>query len=225
MLVGSMILAVGATAIASYWVVRSLILDNLKENSLLQVQKAGNQIDQWLATLVSQVEALANSNDVRSLDWSTAEPYLQLELNRLPNFDMFVMVKSDGSYYTTAVGLEKANLSDRNHFKQALAGKTFVDDPVVSPTTGVQQVNIAAPIWSIPPLNRTQLSPEGVSKRAESFAFYQLPSEPDQKSQPIGELLGPVSVAHLSNIVTQTRLGKGSYAFALDSKGTPDCPS
>ncbi len=221
MLVGSMILAVGATAIASYWVVRSLILDNLKENSLLQVQKAGNQIDQWLATLVSQVEALANNNDVRSLDWSTAEPYLQLELNRLPNFDMFVMVKSDGSYYTTAVGLEKSNLSDRNHFKQALAGKTFVDDPVVSPTTGVQQVNIAAPIWSIPPLNRTQLSPEGVSKRAESFAFYQLPSEPDQKSQPIGELLGPVSVAHLSNIVTQTRLGQGSYAFALDSKGTP----
>ena len=221
LLVGSMILAVGATAIISYWLVRGIILKSLETNALLQLQKAGNEIDQRLATLLSQVEALANSHDVRSLDWSIAEPYLQLELNRLPDFHMFVMAKADGSYYTTKAGLAKSNLSDRHHFKRALAGETFVDDPVVSRSTGIRQVNIAAPIWSIPSLNRSALSPEEVAKRTDSLTFYKLPSKPDQKNRPIGELAGPISVAHLSNVVTQIRLGKNSYAFAVDSKGTP----
>ncbi len=221
LLVGSMILAVGITAIASYWVVRSFILDSLKENALLQVQKTGNEIDQWLVSLLSQVEVLANSDNVRSLDWSKVEPHLQLELNRLPDFHMFVMAKADGTYYTTKVGLAKATLSDREHFKRAMAGETLVDDPVVSRSTGIRQVNVAAPIWSIPTLNRSVLSPEEATKRSNSLTFYNLPTGSDQKGKPIGEFAGAVSVKHLSNIVTKTRLGKGSYAFALDSKGTP----
>ena len=221
LLVGTMILAVGATAIISYWVVRGIILKSLETTALLELQKAGNEIDQRLATLLSQVEALANSNDVRTLDWSIAEPYLQLELNRLPDFHMFVMAKADGSYYTTKAGLAKSNLSDRKHFKRALAGETLVDDPVVSRTTGIRQVNIAAPIWSIPLLNRSNLSSEESAKRSESLAFYRLSSKPNQKNQPIGELAAPISVTHLSNVVSQIQLGKNSYAFALDSQGTP----
>ncbi|MBD0344447.1 MAG: cache domain-containing protein, partial [Coleofasciculus sp. Co-bin14] len=147
-LVGAMILAVGATSLASYWVVRSLILDSLKKNALLEVQQAGNKIDRHLATLVTQVEALANSDAVRTLNWSRAEPYLQRELNRLSDFQMFVMAKSDGSYYTTKTGLAKDNFSDRNHFKQALAGKTFVDDPAVFPATEERYVFFVVYIFS-----------------------------------------------------------------------------
>lgn len=220
-LVGSIILAIGATAITSYWVVRSLILDSLKENALLQVQNAGNQIDRRLATLLAQVETLANSDPIRSLDWSMAEPYLLRELNRLPDFQMFFMAKSDGSYYATKTGLANANLSNHKHFKQALTGKTFVDDPVVFPSTGVRYVNIVTPIWSIPPLDPTQLSPENSSKVASSPTSDNPPSEATQQNQPIGEFIGPVSVTHISDIVTGTRLGKESYAFALDSKGIP----
>ena len=239
-LVATLILAVGATAITSYWVVRNLILDSLKANALLQVQKAGNEIDRQLASQLTQVEALANSDNVRNLNWSTAEPYLQRELRRLPDFQMFLMAKSDGSYYTTKTGLAKANLSSYNHFKQALQGKTFVDDPVVLPSTETWYINIVAPIWSLPRPNPTQPTEEETSKPSEEDSSKSseeetskpseepsskradtIPSELDQKSQPIGEFVGPVSVTHLSDVVTKTRLGKGSYAFALDSKGTP----
>jgi PAS domain S-box-containing protein len=227
-----MVLAVGATAITRYWVVRSLIIDSLKANALLQVQKAGNEIDQQLATLLAQVEALASTDNVRNLNWSTSEPYLQRELNRLTDFQMFVMAKSDGSYYATNTGLAKASLSHHTHFKQALEGKTFVDDPVVFPSTGERYVNIVAPIWSIPGSDRIQLSPEDsaeispedsseVSPEDTSQSTDSVRSELDQKSQPIGEFAGPVSVTELSHIVSQTRLGRESYAFALDSKGTP----
>lgn len=229
-LVATMILIVGATAITSYWVVRRLILNNLKANALLQVQKAGNEIDQQLATLLAQVETLANSDEVRSLNWSTAQPYLQRELKRLPDFQMFVMAKSDGSYYATNVGLAKGNLSNHNHFKQALAGKTFVDDPVIFPSTGDRYVNIVAPIWPIPSSDDTQ-SPEENSESDESLTSDNLPSESDQENQPteelepnaqpIGEFAAPVAVKNISTVVSQTRLGEGSYAFALDSKGIP----
>ena len=197
------IMAVGTTAITSYWVVRSLILESLKANALSQVQKTGNEIDRRLATLLAQVQAWANSDSIRTQDWSTAEPYLRRELNRLSNFEMFLMAKSDGSYYSTKTGLAKGNLSNHNHFQQALAGRTFVDDPVVFPSTGARYVAVVAPIWSIPPFNRSQLP------------------QIHQKNQPIGEFIAPVSVTTLSYGVTQTRLGKGSYAFALDSKGIP----
>ncbi len=220
-MVGTIILAVGATAITSYWVVRSLILESLKANALSQVQKAGNEIDRRLATLLAQVQALANSDAIRTQNWSTAEPYLRRELHRLSDFEMFLMAKSDGSYYTTKTGLAKGNLSSHNHFKQALAGKTFVDNPVIFPSTGARYVNVVAPIWSIPPLNRSQLSPKNASKPASRLRSDNLPSEINQKNQPIGEFIAPVSVTYLSDVVTQTYLGKGSYAFALDSKGTP----
>jgi PAS domain S-box-containing protein len=289
-LVGAMILAVGATSVASYWVVRSLILESLKENARLQVEKAGNEIDQRLATLLTQVEALANSDAVRTMNWSRAEPYLQRELNRLSDFQTFVMAKSDGSYYATKTGLAKDNFSERNHFKQAMAGKTLVDDPAVFPATEERYVNIVAPIWSIPSVVRTQstseeTSSEETSQPSDSSSSENLPAQSDrtqatpeetsseetaqpsdssssenlpaqsdrtqstseetaqpsnspssenppakadQKNQPIGVFAGPVSVTHLSTIVTRTRLGegstglgKGSYAFALDSKGTP----
>jgi PAS domain S-box-containing protein len=279
-LVGTIILAVGATAITSYWVVRSLILDSLKANALLEVQKAGNEIDRRLATLLAQVEAMANSDGIRTLNWSTAEPYLLRELSRLPDFQMFLMAKADGSYYATKSGLANGSLSNHNHFKQALTGKTFVDDPVIFPSTGSRYVNIVAPIWPLPPVKPPQISPEGTStptpedsskptpeststpapedsseptpeststpapedsseptpeststpvpedssQPAGSLMFNtvnNLPSKPDQKSQPIGEFAAPVPVTHLSKIVTQTSLGNGSYAFALDSKGIP----
>ncbi len=223
LLVASMILVVGGTAITSYWLVRRLILNTLQDKALLQVEKAGNEIDRRLATLLAQVETLANSDAIRTLNWSTAEPYLQRELKRLPDFQMFVMAKSDGSYYATNTGLATANLSNHSHFKQALTGKSFVDNPVVFPSTGDRYVNIVAPIWPIPPVDRAQLSPEETSERGESLRSDNLSSELDQnqKSEPIGEFAAPVSVTQLSNILTQQRLEKGSYAFALDSKGTP----
>lgn len=151
-LISGTILAVGVTAYSSYQVVRRIILESLKSNAQLQVQKAGTEIDDWLATLLAQVETIANTTQVRSMNWAVAKPYLQLEQERLVDYYMFVLINPDGSYYTTLQGFAKGrNLSDRRHFKRAMAGEIFVDNPVISRTTGKSQVNIAAPIWSVPP--------------------------------------------------------------------------
>ncbi|MGK7878278.1 MAG: response regulator [Xenococcaceae cyanobacterium] len=222
-LIGGTIVVVGATAFISYRFVRDLILDTLKENAHARVHGAGDEIDKWLVGLMAQIETIADTPQVRSLDWAIAESYLQLELDRLADFHMFVMVKADGSYYTTRKGFVKGkNLSDRPHFQRAMAGDTFVDNPVVSRSTGIRQVNIAAPIWSIPPINPNRTDQEErFNIRTRSLQNLQLPDDTRQTPETIGEFAGPVAVDRISEVVSKTVFGKGSYAFALDSKGVP----
>ncbi len=230
LLISGTIAVVGTAAFTSYWVVRSLILESLKDNAELKVKMAGHQIDEWLGALMAKVETIANTPEVRSLEWEVAQPYLQLEQERLPDFHMFVMAKGNGSYYTTRAGfIEGKNLSDRTHFQRAMQGETFVDNPVVSRSTGIRQVNIAAPIWSVPPNNDTEITPENLALRnltnedVELGDTYQpKPGKlPGLLSFPIGEFAGPVSLDRVSEVITNTTLGEGSYAFALDSKGVP----
>ncbi|NEO38567.1 MAG: response regulator [Moorea sp. SIOASIH] len=230
LLISGTIALVGTAAFTSYWVVRSLILESLKDNAELKVLMAGHQIDEWLAALMAKVETIANTPEVRSLDWEVAQPYLQFEQERLPDFHMFVMAKGNGSYYTSRAGfIEGKNLSDRTHFQRAMQGETFVDNPVVSRSTGIRQVNIAAPIWSVPPKNHTEITPENLALGNRNRSDVELGDVTLRKpgelagpfSFPMGEFAGPVSLDRVSEVITNTTLGEGSYAFALDSKGVP----
>jgi PAS domain S-box-containing protein len=221
LLIGGTILAVGAMAYTSYWVVRNLILDRLKSNAQLQVQIGVAQVDDWLATWMAEVETIANSPQVRSMNWAIAEPYLQLEQDRLADFS-FTMANLDGSLYTAAQGFVKGkNISDRRYFPRAIAGEVFVDNPVISLTTGEREVNIAAPILSVPPFNRGQLSAEHAAIRTRDLKELKLPAASQAKPKPIGELVGSVSVERISEVLASTTSEKGSYAFALDSTGVP----
>jgi len=228
LLIAGSILGVGVTALTSYWFVRGLILDSLKEKALLRVQKSGEEIDTWLSGRLSEVRAMASTYDVRSMNWDIAGPYLQLEQDRLPDYWMFILVNADGNYYTTRVpGFAKdksgkpLNLKDREYFQTAMQGETQVSDMVISKTTGKRQINISVPIWSFPPANYETLPDDRLKLRQESLAFYNFPTDPTAKPQVIGNLAGNIPVSHVTQVVSKTELGKGSYAFALDAKGVP----
>ncbi|WP_017717075.1 sensor histidine kinase [Kamptonema formosum] len=140
-------LAVGALALASYQVVRELILQQLREKALLEVQQGINEIDRWLATRKAEVETLANTPVVGSLDWEVSGPYLKSEVERLNEYHHFTFAYSDGSYYNTKVGYAQGkNLADRLWFQRAMAGEVYVSDPLISRSTGIVQVLVAAPI-------------------------------------------------------------------------------
>ncbi len=214
------ILALGGTALISYGIVRGLLLESLKANAMMQVHKSGDEIDAWLSTLLDRIQVIANSSEVRSMDWSVAEPSLQLERERLPDFFQFLLAKPNGSYYNTRVGFAKGfNISDRLYFKRALAGVANVDDPVLGRTNHIWESHIAVPIWSVPPLYLNKLTKEEAKKRTRNLAFFDLPIDPYQHPKPIGVFSGSLAIKHLSYIISQTKIGEGSYAFALDSKG------
>ncbi|HEY9672359.1 MAG TPA: cache domain-containing protein [Waterburya sp.] len=186
-------LAVSATALISYQVVHQLILRNLQQNALLKAQLKGYEIDEWLATRKSEVEVLAKTATVRTMNWSVIEPYLQSEVLRLNDFHHFSLINPDGSYYTTKVGRALANLKDRKHVQQALAGKVYVGDPLISRSTGVIVVPISVPIRSNSP------TPQQI----------------------IGVMNGSIKINRIAEVVDSLKYGSGSYAFALNSQGEP----
>ncbi|MEG4860615.1 cache domain-containing protein [Microcoleus sp. K1-B6] len=193
------ILAASITGCISYQSVRRLIITNLERNALLEVRDRANKIDRWLGTRKAEIEVLANTPPVRSMNWSVAEPYLKSEVNRLQKFQYFTLIDPDGSYFTTKVGRALINVSDRPHFKKAMAGEVYVSDPTLSRTLKKQRiVPISAPVWSN--------SANSIDKTAQ---------------KPIGVMNGVISIDRIAQVVRKLEYGPGTYAFVLNSQGVP----
>ncbi len=191
LLVGSTTVIVSISAFYCYKVVRGLILDNLKENALLEVQIGADNIDRWLATRKVETRTTGNTPTFRTMNWSIVEPFLKSQQLRSPDFLFFAMINPDGSYYNSKVGKAKANLKDRKHIKRAIAGEVNVSDPVNSRTLNVLMVFVAAPVWS---------------------------DFPNIK-QPKGIIAGAIPVDRMREVVNSLQYGANSYAFALNSQG------
>ncbi|WP_210407695.1 hybrid sensor histidine kinase/response regulator, partial [Hydrocoleum sp. CS-953] len=191
LLVGSTTLLVSVSAFYSYKVVRNLILDNLKENALLEVQLGVDEIDQWLASRKVETRTTANTPTFRTMNWLIVEPFLKSKQLESEDFLFFAMINPDGSYYTSKVGKAKANIKDRKHIKLAIAGKVNLSDPVNSRTLNTLMVFVVAPVWS---------------------------DSPNIKD-PIGIMAGAIPVDRMREVVNGLEYGPNSYAFALNSQG------
>jgi len=210
------------TELLGYSLVMNFMLASLKSNEMLKIQQAGDELDQWLANLRVQVEFLANTSYVRSVNWAIAEPYLQLELQRSPGFYWFTLIKPDGTYYNTRKGYIKGfNLKRRAYFKNPMMqGLTDIDDPVIGYSNGMKEIHISAPIWSFPQFNSGQLTAKISATRIHSLATLNLPTNLAEKPHTIGVLAGTIDVGSTSQLVEKIRAGNpGSYAFVLNSRG------
>ncbi|WP_341530377.1 ATP-binding protein [Nostoc sp. UHCC 0302] len=221
LILGSSILAVAAIKITSYKYLRNLILESLESNAQLQVHIAVVKVDDWLATWKAEVETIANTPEVRSMKWTSAKSYLQLEQKRLPGFS-FTIANLDGSFYTTDRDFVKGkSISDRAYFPRAIAGEVFVDNPVISRTSGKREVNVAAPIFSIPTTYPSQLSAESAASDTCNREELKSVADSQNRPKPIGILVGSISIDQISKVLAKATEEEGSYAFVLDSQGSP----
>uniref|UniRef100_A0ACD5GZC9 Uncharacterized protein n=1 Tax=Desertifilum tharense IPPAS B-1220 TaxID=1781255 RepID=A0ACD5GZC9_9CYAN len=143
--ISSTTLAISTGTYISYRVVRGLILDNLKQNALLKVQRERDNIDRWLAVRKAEVTSLSYNPLVRSLDWDLAEPFLLSEAQRLSEFFVLAMVDGNGFVSTTNGDRNETNVIARKHFQRAMAGEIYVSDPLMGKASNVAQVIVAVP--------------------------------------------------------------------------------
>ncbi|MEM6448976.1 MAG: ATP-binding protein [Cyanobacteria bacterium P01_D01_bin.105] len=191
-LIAVIAVGVGATAYASHRALRGLLLSSAKQNAQLEVQQSIDDLDQWLIARQTQVETLANTPTLRSMDWAQVGPFLQPEVERLSAFYFLAMIYPDGSYYNTKNGkAEGKNLKDRAHVIAAMEGQTYVSDPVQSRTVGSPIVAVTAPVWK----------------------------DAAATDEPKGVLAGLISIDRLVTVVEELSYGEGSYAMALNSNG------
>ncbi len=190
---GITILAMSGVAYVSYHSARNLILEALKQAALVEVQQGVDEIDEWLAVRKAEVNTIANSPSLKTMNWNIAIPYLEGEIERLDDFYHFALVYPDGQYYVTNWGKADANVSDRPHIQAGLSGEIVVSDPVISRVQGFPVVIIVTPIWSGTP----------------------------NISDIVGLNTGVIDINRLAKVVNGLSYGKGSYAFALNSEGIP----
>ncbi|MEH2193785.1 MAG: ATP-binding protein [Nostoc sp.] len=190
-ILGGTTLIVSISAYFSYQAARNITLKDLRHSAFLEVQRGSAEIEDWLDLRQVEVQTLANTSTVRSLNWSVAEPYLKAEVKRINEFFLFQIANPDGSYSNTKVGRSNKNIQDRDYFQQAIAGKSNISDPFVSRSTGITLIAISTPIRS----NSTS------------------------DSSPIGAFQGNVRVDHIAEVVNSLQYGTNSYAFALNSQG------
>ncbi|MBD2608509.1 response regulator [Scytonema hofmannii FACHB-248] len=151
-ILGGTTLIVSISAYFSYEAARKITLEDLRGKAFLEVQRGVDEIEEWLHVRKVEVQTLAHTSTVRSLDWSVAEPYLKSEVKRIDEFFFFQIVTPDGSFSNTKVGRSNKNIKDRDFFQKALAGKSNVSDPFISRSTGIPLIAIATPIWSNSPI-------------------------------------------------------------------------
>ena len=199
LILGVTILTASISGCISYQSLRRLIINKSERNALLEVRERANKIDRWIGIRKTEIEILANTPPVRSMNWSVAGPSLKSEVNRLQEFQHFALIDPDGSYFTTKVGRALINVSDRQHFKKAMSGKVYVSDPTISRTLKKQSiVPISAPVWSN--------SAKSLDKTAP---------------KPIGVMNGAISIDRIAEVVEKLEYGAGTYAFVLNSQGVP----
>ncbi|MEH2191504.1 MAG: ATP-binding protein [Nostoc sp.] len=148
-------ISISATAIASYKIVKGLLLDSLKQQALLKTYQGQNDIDNWLAIRKTEIKTLANSPVVRSLNWPVMEPYLQSEVKRMQTFLLMALIAPDGALINTQEG--RTSVKDREFFQRSMASETVAADPIIGRTSIKLQIQISSPI-----LAETGKKPAGV---------------------------------------------------------------
>jgi signal transduction histidine kinase len=110
----------------------------------------------------------------------------------MPWFYIFAHINPDGSYYNSKVDFAKGqNLSDRAHFKAALAGRVYASDPVNSRTLNADIVAVTSPIY-----------------RSDA-----------KGSDIIGVFGGMIDTSTIVQELSRFSHGPRSYAFAINSSG------
>ena len=132
------LLSVSVMGGVSYWNARKTMTQEM-ENSLTTLSRDNaEKLGMWIAERKSEVAFLANSPLVDQVGSETAMNYLKNENKRNPSFQSFMMADAKGvAAFTNG---QKANLSERAYFKQAMEGKTVISNPVIAKDTGTQVV-------------------------------------------------------------------------------------
>ena len=128
---------------ASYWNAKKIIIQEMENNLQDMSRDNAQKLGMWVAERKSEISFLANSPLVTDSSAETALGYLKNEHKRNSLFLSYMMMDAKGdATFTTG---EKINVSGREYFKQIMAGKVFVSDPIISKAEGKAVVVVAAP--------------------------------------------------------------------------------
>jgi methyl-accepting chemotaxis protein len=146
--VGTLILLVSAGLgfTANYFAKNSLV-DSAEQALTLLAHEGSNNIEARIQGNFDLMEAIANRNEIRSMNWEVQKPVLMNELERISDrgYLGIGVVFPDGK--TLYADGSEANLGDRAYVQKAFNGQVNVSDVIVSRVTNSTVLMYAAPIY------------------------------------------------------------------------------
>ncbi|MFN2363865.1 MAG: cache domain-containing protein, partial [Halarsenatibacteraceae bacterium] len=129
--------------ITSYINSSSAIMEEIEANLPDKANDIAMLVRSRLDTRESELEAISNSQVIKSMDWNEIRPILEDEIERT-DFATIALVDPDGR--ASYVDSDALDLSDRNYVQEALAGNTNVSEMLISRAINAPVAMVATPI-------------------------------------------------------------------------------
>lgn len=115
------------------------------DEELVEVAKAYSiYIESELVKAEVIMDGIANRNAIKSWDWDQQKKAMQYETQRHDIIaDMFIVDKNGDAYFTNG---KRANVSEREYFKEAMQGNSYFSDLLYSDVTEELEFFVSAPI-------------------------------------------------------------------------------
>jgi methyl-accepting chemotaxis protein len=102
-------------------------------------------IQDWMDGMKMDINLAAGAERIRSMDQARVLEALQEYLKSWTYFETMLVSGPDGKVFADTSGASP-DISDREYFKEAMAGNTFISQPVVSRATGNIVIIVSAPV-------------------------------------------------------------------------------
>ncbi len=147
LLAGMLLLSMAVLAgvsYANYRVSADALTDKISTEALKGVEYNAASLQSWVTQLEDTAKILADTIALRELGIEEQLAVLQEHLHDLP--DISYIVVADSSAWSKTTSGAEADISDREYFQHAMAGKTVASEYVTGKDSGRPQFMIATPI-------------------------------------------------------------------------------
>ncbi|MFZ5351170.1 MAG: methyl-accepting chemotaxis protein [Bacillota bacterium] len=140
------IIGIVTLSVFQYMQAKSMHYEATKSLAMEKVTKLTLTVEDKLKTWQSEVEVLASSDVVRSLDWSKINQYIADNKEIYDGYEMLYVADATGNFNTSTGA--SGSIADRPYFKEVMSGKKVITDPIVSKASGKVIIVVAVPIYN-----------------------------------------------------------------------------
>lgn len=173
----------GVSCALGYSGTQSVLKNSMKETATVAAERVSYQLNEY-KTIATETGSIPNL----SATDSTLKDKQELLQQKVDSYGLkrYNLLDTKGDSL-----IDGENYGDRTYFKEAMQGKAFVSEPLVSSVTGELTIIVSAPVWK-----------DGIVNGEIAGVVYFVPQE-----------------TFLNDIVTSLQVSKNGSAYMLDAKG------
>ena len=138
-----LVLAFGTLGVIVYNNSSGALFHNIKMSLNNRAVDAANMIHFQVDHFISELEELAVTSEIKTMDWEKQEAVLKESVQRI-GCNRLGVVELNGNYRTTDGA--SSNLADRGYVQKALSGIGNISDPLISKVDNKVVIPVAVPI-------------------------------------------------------------------------------